>query len=75
MTGLEKLWVWFSQTLNALSGGAPDETFSARAHREDGKWARRIDRVLGAGHCERVYRQERERQLARHDVRALSVRV
>jgi len=75
MTGLEKLWVWFSQTLNALAGGAPDETFSARAHREGSKWAPRIDRVLGAGHCERVYRQERERQLARHDVRALSVRV
>lgn len=75
MKTLEKFLVWASQTLNALTGGDPDETFSARAHRERSKAEARIDRVLGAGHCARVYAAERSRQLARHDVRAISVRV
>lgn len=75
MKTLEKFLVLASQTLNVMTGGDPDETCSARAHRERSKSETRIDRVLGAGHCAQVYAAERARQLARHDVRALSVRV
>jgi hypothetical protein len=65
VTFLDKLWLLLSQSVNAiLFGGDPDESLSARRYRE-GK-PESIDRVLGKGHCEAVYKQQRARQTARH---------
>jgi hypothetical protein len=57
-----------SQAINALCcGGDPDESLSARAHRE--RWPKgeaNIDRWLrDPGHCAKVYRS----QVARFDAR------
>lgn len=60
---------WLSQLLNLLHRGDPDESFSARAHRQGTRWEARIDRVLGAGHCAEVYRNTRARQLRRYGVK------
>ena len=56
------------QAANAVMGGWPDETLSARAWRlrEQVKWARwvkRINRLFrDPDHCEHSYRSEQERQ-------------
>jgi hypothetical protein len=64
---LAKLGLLASQAVNAiLFRGDPDESLSARAHRE--RWPKgeaRIDRVLGAGHCASVRRAQISRELAR----------
>lgn len=60
---------WLSQLLNMCTGGDPDESFSARAARTGSKWEQRIDRVLGAGHCVRVYWATRDRQSKRYGVK------
>lgn len=65
-----RLWLLFSQTLNALIyKGDPSEPLSARAWREFAKntqgWEQRmylIDGMLGQGHCQRVHRAFVERQ-------------
>jgi hypothetical protein len=60
---LPKLGHLLSQALNALAfDGDPDESLSARAHRE--RWPKgegRIDRWLGAGHCAAVWRSQMAR--------------
>lgn len=59
----KRIWHLLSQTVNAARGGDPDETLSARAHREG--WAHKIDAWLGKGHCERVWREHQDRIRAR----------
>lgn len=60
----KRIWHLLSQTVNAVVLGAdPDETISARAHREG--WAHKIDAWLGKGHCERVWQEQKEREQAR----------
>ena len=76
MTRLKNILIALDQLLNALLGGAPDETLSSRAHRarEAGKpgWrhvARVIDTLLwfDREHCRTSYEAERQRrQLPRH---------
>lgn len=67
----DRLWLLLSQAMNALRyGGDPDESLSARSYRlrADPVWERRrqrIDRRLGAGHCEAVYKAQRAREKAR----------
>jgi hypothetical protein len=57
MNILPALGLLVSQAVNALCfGGDADESLSARCHRE--RWPngeRRIDAVLGKGHCARVW--------------------
>jgi hypothetical protein len=62
-----KLGLLLSQSVNALAFcGDPDESLSARAWREQREgWIRRIDRFLGAGHCQAVLEQQRGREEAR----------
>jgi len=55
------------QLLNAILGGYPDETISARCFREQ-RWQEKwIDRLFwlqrkdGKGHCEQCYEWEQER--------------
>ena len=67
----EKLWLLVSQAVNAALGGDPDESLSARAWREQRTaWIRRIDRVLGNGHCKAVHLAQVQRALARVSVKA-----
>lgn len=61
------LAIWLSQTLNVLLAGHPDETISARAHRNRGRpgW-RRLELAINAlffdsRHCEKSYRADIER--------------
>lgn len=66
MRWFEKIGLLLSQALNVALRGDPDESLSARAWRERREaWVRRIDRILGAGHCKAVHAQ----QLAREDAR------
>lgn len=48
----------FSQLINAVTGGYPDEMLSARAYRTDAWFRSWIDAVLGSGHCEEMFRHE-----------------
>jgi hypothetical protein len=59
-----------SQAINALCcGGDPDESLSARAHRE--RWPKgeaRIDSLLrDPGHCAKVYRSQLARAAERQE--------
>lgn len=63
---------WLSQLLNIITGGAPDESFSARSYRQGSKWEKRIDRVLHLiekDHCRMTYFRTRDRQLRRYGVK------
>lgn len=68
---LRNLFLLLSAALNVVFfQGDPEESLSARAwrQREQG-WARmhsRIDRFLGAGHCERVHQRRQAREQARN---------
>lgn len=62
MTFRERLFLKLSAAVNVIFfRGKWPESLSARAYREgltNEKWANRmriIDRILGAGHCQRVY--------------------
>lgn len=63
----KRIWHLLSQTVNAvLLGGDPDETLCARAYRQE--WARTVaflDKLLGQGHCNRVWQEQRTRERAR----------
>lgn len=68
-----KTWIFYiaiavDQLLNAILGGYPDETLSARCWREK-RWQRYVidglffwQRSGGKGHCEQCYWYERERK-------------
>lgn len=63
----ERLFMCFSQYLNAIYfGGDPDETLSARSHREGRTvWAARIDWVFGKDHCRITHERTVKRQYRR----------
>ncbi len=72
LTLREKFCLLVSQAVNALFyDGDPSETLSGRAwrlHDESEKWGDRvllIDRVFGAGHCERVFLAQQARDRVR----------
>lgn len=63
---MKRVFVSWSQALNAFTGGNPDETFSSRVGRrsKEGKtWARIVEKMIDKlfelkgskpGHCQRV---------------------
>jgi lysozyme family protein len=71
MTLFGRCWVLTSQAINALAfDGDPDESLSARcwrlrAFKGWGEMAQRIDKYLGAGHCQRAYDNQLAREAAR----------
>lgn len=63
---------WLSQLLNIVTGGDPDESFSARSYRQNHSRVAKIDRALRwieDDHCMRSYFRTRERQLKRYGVK------
>jgi hypothetical protein len=77
MTFRARLWLLFSQSVNAiLFGGEPDESLSARAWRtRNTPWGERmharIDSWLGAGHCRAVRDEQVKREQSRNGSTAL----
>lgn len=71
MTYLLSVGIAIDQLINALIGGAPDETLSSRAHRmrEKGQpvWGWTADAIdvlfwCQDGHCEQSYQSELQRR-------------
>jgi hypothetical protein len=57
--------IWFTHTINVITGGGASEDFSSRCYRRQDHWAlgacrKLIDLVLGDGHCLAAYIHESE---------------
>ena len=64
MTYAMKVLIALDQLANAIAGGHPDETFSARAHRTGSVLEPLIDALFfwQADHCFESYLSEKERK-------------